>query len=371
MVELFSRAQWMSFCDKLQGYDDEVAEEFLRTPQPKSKTLAVVNFRGLTIKLTPQSISRVTELPMGVPWDKEERKLGQKAKKEFFLPEEQFSEDKNGVRRVSLQPFWSEVSLQIMKYITCEGRFRIVYGCHFRLLVELRHQMDLPSEKRLSIPYFLLQSMTECATKLREGMPDQIAHHGLIKLLVEDALHNYTVPLSWEVFRNMTKNDDIQVLIAELTSSSSEGKGPIHAEKKGKGQETTAKAPKEEHKQKQEKNQAAKTEGDQPTLTPREKRLRSRVERTEKVHVSKGTPKVTSLQSKGEAPSAKQAKTVPPVSTGKSKTASKGSQKSAATGLSTGSPEKGKKVEKTTEILAREAAAVLATLSTPPKPKEK
>ena len=87
-----------------------------------------------------------------------------------------------------------------MKYITCEGRFSIVYGYHFRLLTELRHQMDLPSDNNLSIPYFLLQSMTECATKLREGMPDQVAHHGLIKLLVEDALHTYTVPLSWEAF---------------------------------------------------------------------------------------------------------------------------------------------------------------------------
>lgn len=76
MVELFSRAQWMSFCDKLYCYDDVVAEEFLRTLQPKSKTLAIVNFRGLTIKLTPQTISRIIELPMGVPWDKEERKLG-------------------------------------------------------------------------------------------------------------------------------------------------------------------------------------------------------------------------------------------------------------------------------------------------------
>jgi len=77
------------------------------------------------------------------------------------------------------------------------------------------------------------------------------------------------------------------------------------------------------------------------------------VERTEKVHVSKGTPKATSLKSKGEAPSAKQAKTVPPVSTGKSKTASTGSQKSAATGLSIGSPEKGKKEEKMAKIVAR------------------
>ena len=96
--------------------------------------------------------------------------------------------------------------------------------------------MDLPSENKLSIPYFLLQSMTECATKLREGTPDQVAHHGLIKLLVEDALHTYTVPLSWEAFRNLTKDGDIKMLTEELGSSSSEEKESVPTEKKGKGQ---------------------------------------------------------------------------------------------------------------------------------------
>lgn len=66
--------------------------------------------------------------------------------------------------------------------------------------------------------------MIECATKLREGTPDQLAHHGLIKLLVEDALHTFTVPLSWEFFQSMTKDDDIRVLAEELSSSSSEEK---------------------------------------------------------------------------------------------------------------------------------------------------
>ena len=95
--------------------------------------------------------------------------------------------------------------------------------------------MDLPSEQKLSIPYFLLQSMTKCATKLREGTPDQLAHHGLIKLLVEDALHNYTVPLSWETFQNMSKSDDIRILAEELTSSSNEEKEHTQAKKKVKG----------------------------------------------------------------------------------------------------------------------------------------
>ena len=228
--------------------------------------------------------------------------------------------------------------------------------------------MDLPTERKLSIPYFLLQSMTECATKLREGTPDQVAHHGLIKLLVEDALHTYKVPLSWEAFWNLAKDGDIKMLTEELTSSSSEEKEPIQTEKKGKGQETMAKAPKKEQKEKQEKHQVSETEDDKPTLIPREKRLQSRVERTEQVHVSEGTSKAASAKSKDKAPSAKQAKTVPPVSTGKPKKASTGSQKSATTGLSTGSPEKGKQKEKTTEILAREATAVLATLSTSPRP---
>ena len=83
-----------------------------------------------------------------------------------------------------------------MKYITCEGRFSIVYDYHLWLLRELRHGLDLPPEQKLSICYFLLQSLIECGTKLKEGTPDQLAHHGLIKFLVEDALHTYTIPLS-------------------------------------------------------------------------------------------------------------------------------------------------------------------------------
>ena len=172
MVEIFTQAQWMSFCDKLQGYDEEVAEEFLRGLRPKSKVLATVKFRGLSLKVTPQSISRITELPMGLPWDKEERKQSQQAKKEFFPPNEEFSEDKNGVCRISLTPPWNEVSLQIMRYITCEGRHSIVYAYHFRLLTELRHRVNLPVEQKLGLPYFLLQSLMECATKLKDGVPE-------------------------------------------------------------------------------------------------------------------------------------------------------------------------------------------------------
>lgn len=109
--------------------------------------------------------------------------------------------------------------------------------------------MDLPTEQKLSIPYFLLQSLMECGTKLKEGTPDQLTHHGLIKLLVEDALHTYTVPLSSEIFRNMSKDDDIQILAEELTSSSSEEREHIEAKEKTKGKETQDRPPLEEQEE--------------------------------------------------------------------------------------------------------------------------
>ena len=114
------------------------------------------------------------------------------------------------------------------------------------------------------------------------------------------------------------------MLTEELASSSSEEKESVRTEKKGKGQEPTAKAPKKEQKGKQEKK-AAEEKDDKSTLTPRKKRLQGRVDRTEQVHVTVGTSKAASPKSKRKTPSAKQAKTVPPISTGKPKTASTGS----------------------------------------------
>lgn len=111
--------------------------------------------------------------------------------------------------------------------------------------------------------------------------------------------------------------------------------------------------------------------GGRKAQTPRVKRLQIRAERTEKVQESEDTPKATIAKLKGKAPLAKQTKTVKTVPTGSQKTISIGSQTTVSTRLSTQSFETGQQKEKLPEILAREAAAVLATLSTSPKKKGK
>jgi len=40
--------------------------------------------------------------------------------------------------------------------------------------------------------------------------------------LVEDSLHTYTIPIVWEIFRDMSREDDIKTLIDDLSPSVSE-----------------------------------------------------------------------------------------------------------------------------------------------------
>eukprot|EP00253_Pinus_taeda_P023992 PITA_23992 len=111
--------------------------------------------------------------------------------------------------------------------------------------------------------------------KTTTGTPDQLAHHGLIKLLVEDSLHTYTVPLPWETFRNMSTDDNIRILANELTLSSSEEGEHTEAGEKASGKETQDKQTQKGQKEERGKGQIAesKTVGGTTAQTPREKRL--------------------------------------------------------------------------------------------------
>lgn len=100
-----------------------------------SSTIVV---RGLVISLSPETISIVMTLPLGIQWSKEDKAVSVATRNNFFNQREKYMEDKNGVRRESLPYPWDEVAYHILKYISCEGRLSIVYAYHFRLLHELR-----------------------------------------------------------------------------------------------------------------------------------------------------------------------------------------------------------------------------------------
>ena len=92
----------MNFFEKFRGFDDEIAQEFSLSLVPHTRTHATVTIRGLSIEITPEFISRVTTLPLGLPWSKDEKPIGLAAKKKFFQDNETPIEDKNGIRRASI-----------------------------------------------------------------------------------------------------------------------------------------------------------------------------------------------------------------------------------------------------------------------------
>lgn len=128
---------------------------------PQGEDSANIVVRGLATSLSTKTISRVANLPLGIRWRNEEREASVTTRKKLFIQRENHIEDKNVVRRENLLYPWDEVAYHIIKYISCEGRLRIIYSYHFRLLHELRFKTYLPIPERLSDPHFILQSIIE------------------------------------------------------------------------------------------------------------------------------------------------------------------------------------------------------------------
>ena len=73
VLEIFTIHNWMGFFEKFRGYDDDVAQEFALSLTPHNLIHATIVIKGLIIDLTPELISRVTTLPLGIPWRKEDK----------------------------------------------------------------------------------------------------------------------------------------------------------------------------------------------------------------------------------------------------------------------------------------------------------
>jgi len=101
---------------------------------PLTRASATVVVKGLSVAITPEVIIRINKLPLRLQWRKKDNTKNTLAKKSFFLEGEEPFEDKNGVRSDNIPYPWNEVSYHIIKYISCEGRYSVVYGYHFRLL---------------------------------------------------------------------------------------------------------------------------------------------------------------------------------------------------------------------------------------------
>jgi hypothetical protein len=132
MAQKFKDVGWFDFFAMFQGHDEHISMTF--TP----------NFYGfeyvvgkLLMHMTDHYIAKAYRLPVyGERWWKKENVVME------FLNHFLVSENKNpnwskGIPHSWVRKEWNTTLLIIYMYITCEGRFYLVYIYHIRLLIHV------------------------------------------------------------------------------------------------------------------------------------------------------------------------------------------------------------------------------------------
>jgi hypothetical protein len=183
--QIFEQAGWLHYFRRLQGYNESQTLQFARNLQDNHSVVA-----GVRISVTEQDISAVSGLPMDGTRQFSRKHIIGDVQQSFFLAGERSVPKGRGVQLSSLPPPWPEVARFIKHYLTCEGRYQVVYQHDFLLLSHLRHN------KRVNIPYFLLGCLKNMAHYCRRAKdPAQsLTHHRLVQLLINRGFEQQNHP---------------------------------------------------------------------------------------------------------------------------------------------------------------------------------
>jgi hypothetical protein len=185
--QIFEQAGWLQYFRRLQGYNEPQTLQFARNLQDNHSVVA-----GVRISVTEQDISEVSGLPMDGTRQFSRKHIIGDVQQSFFLAGERRIPKGRGVQLTSLPPPWPEVARFIKHYLTCEGRYQVVYQHDFLLLSHLRHN------KQVNIPYFLLGCLKNMAHYCRRAKdPAQsLTHHRLVQLLINRGFEQHHPPLN-------------------------------------------------------------------------------------------------------------------------------------------------------------------------------
>jgi hypothetical protein len=183
--QIFEQAGWLHYFRRLQGYNEPQTLQFARNLQDNHSVVA-----GVRISVTEQDISAVSGLPMDGTRQFSRKHIIGDVQQSFFLAGERSVPKGRGVQLSSLPPPWPEVARFIKHYLTCEGRYQVVYQHDFLLLSHLRHN------RRVNIPYFLLGCLKNMAHYCRRAKdPAQsLTHHRLVQLLINRGFEQQNHP---------------------------------------------------------------------------------------------------------------------------------------------------------------------------------
>jgi hypothetical protein len=155
--QIFQQAGWLNYFHRLQGYNEQQVLQFAQNLQEDHSVV-----EGVRIYVTEEDITEVSGLPIDDTRMFSRKHIIRNVQQNFFLPEKRIELKGRGVQLSSLPPPWPEVARFIKHYLTCEGRYQVVYQHKFLLLSHLRHN------RRVNIPYYLLGCLKNMAYYCRK-----------------------------------------------------------------------------------------------------------------------------------------------------------------------------------------------------------
>jgi hypothetical protein len=185
--QIFEQAGWLNYFHRLQWYNEQQVLQFALNLQEDH---SVVN--RVRISVTEEDIAEVSGLPTDGARIFSRKHIIRGAQQNFFLPEERIIFKGRGIQLSSLPPPWPEVTKFIKRYLTCEGRYQVVYQHELLLLSHLRHN------RRVNIPYYLLGCLKNMVPYCRKAKDPTLSltHHRLIQLLIQRGFAQQNPPVN-------------------------------------------------------------------------------------------------------------------------------------------------------------------------------
>jgi hypothetical protein len=188
--EVFQIVGCINFCQQMQRRHPEVAREFSLNFYGTKTKVGILQFEVYEL-----SISIATEIPnTGERWFKA-MTLNVAFSKEFFKPEYQGENLSKGVPRNHMMEGFDKMLKVIQRYFTCEGKLKMIYQYHIRLL------LHFTGKDAMNLPFYMFRSIGKMSDRVQvksKAVDTSVFHSGLIKMLVMDELRKKNI--DWEAF---------------------------------------------------------------------------------------------------------------------------------------------------------------------------
>jgi hypothetical protein len=198
---------WLVFIQRFEGFNLSVAQQFTLTFDGCRAKVG-----DIQLELNEEFISSATGLAAtGQRWFKNS-KVDEVSWPLLFISRKIVSCDK-GMPISTLKPRWHDLLVIVKQFVTCEGRYGLVFLYHLRLLMNF---MGYP----LNMPHYFLRSLYKMSKRFkREKADSSLFHHGLIKLIIVHhlSLHgdNWQAFLSRNGFANPESAQIDKVVVSE------------------------------------------------------------------------------------------------------------------------------------------------------------